>query len=116
MQEFDLREAANGYSGTMVYEDDDLYVSLCRENTYRSNKQVAIVELKRLNIRVLGNEDLYALCESFLKDKDSKRFGNSVVGMLRITYNFMVEFQKLNYESGVRDGKNEVRVAFKELM
>lgn len=116
---FDVRERDTGYSCVIKYDDKDICISLGTENAYNFEKPVAIVELKKLNLKVLGNEKLYDICEAFLKyDLTKVDFLNAVmkVALPAISYDKVFNVANHFYNTGKKDGREELQTELKRLL
>lgn len=70
-------ELPNGYSGGVVYEDDYIYVSFCRGNSYNASlmqhddRRVVLFTFKKLGLRIKSGESTHLLLKNY-EHKDWK--------------------------------------------
>ncbi len=119
---YDLRERRGGYSAVKRFANNDIYISLGQD--HENNLPVAVVDLKKLNIEVTGNKDLYSLCEEFLANQMSVEARtsslNKIIALLASKhlnkYEDFLDVTSLFYEYGKAAGKQELQEGLKELL
>ncbi|MCK9459486.1 MAG: hypothetical protein M0R80_07600 [Proteobacteria bacterium] len=105
--------SGKGYGATKVLENDDYYLSV---GTDADDKKIAVVELKKLGIYLVGDEELFAQTEGatdvatvalkfILKHLTPEQFCE-----------LLTDLTKDRYSAGYADGKDDLQKAMQDLL